>query len=78
MQQSLLKIKCADDKKDASYYLGKKVALIIIRKHHKKTVWGKIIRTHGNNGVVRAKFNHNLCPHWMGATCRVMLYPQRD
>eukprot|EP00766_Chilomastix_caulleryi_P000833 gnl/Chilomastix_caulleri/1810.p1 GENE.gnl/Chilomastix_caulleri/1810~~gnl/Chilomastix_caulleri/1810.p1 ORF type:complete len:67 (+),score=15.05 gnl/Chilomastix_caulleri/1810:504-704(+) len=36
MQQSLLKIKCAEDKKAASYYLGKKVAAIIIKKHQKK------------------------------------------
>ena len=42
-----------------------------------RCVWGRIRRTHGDNGVVRASFANNLPPRAMGATLRVMLYPSR-
>ena len=42
-----------------------------------KTIWGRIGSAHGNNGVVKAKFSKNLPPRAIGATLRVMLYPQR-
>jgi len=32
---------------------------------------------HGNNGVVKARFQTNLPARGMGSTVRVMLYPQR-
>jgi large subunit ribosomal protein L35Ae len=40
-----------------------------------RCVWGRIRRTHGGNGIVRASFAKNLPPKAMGATLRVMLYP---
>lgn len=42
-----------------------------------QTIWGRISRAHGNTGAVLARFNHNLPPRAIGATLRVMLFPQR-
>jgi large subunit ribosomal protein L35Ae len=58
-QFALLKIKGLNDKKDASYYFGKRVAYIFkaktLRNNTKfRTIWGKVVKTHGNSGLVRA------------------------
>ena len=79
--QALLKIQGANSTCAANYYLGKRVAYITkVNKLQSNTkyrvTWGKIIKTHGNNGVVRAKFNPNLPAKALGSTVRVMLYPQ--
>lgn len=42
-----------------------------------QTIWGRISTTHGNTGAVLARFNTNLPPRAIGATLRVMLFPQR-
>ena len=42
-----------------------------------QTKWGRIGSPHGNNGVVKAAFPKNMPPRAIGATLRVMLYPQR-
>ena len=75
--QALLKIEGLNDKKEAQYYLGKRVVFIYKAKAGYKTIWGRICSQHGNNGVVKAKFLHNLPPRGIGAQVRVMLYPQR-
>ncbi|KAF7504661.1 60S ribosomal protein L33B [Endocarpon pusillum] len=77
---SLLKIEGVDDPKAASFYLGKKVAFIYRASKERqgskiRVIWGKVTRPHGNSGVVRAKFRHNLPPKSFGASVRVMLYP---
>jgi large subunit ribosomal protein L35Ae len=62
------------------FYLGKRVAFIYRASRERqgskiRVIWGKVTRPHGNSGIVRAKFNHNLPPKSFGASVRVMLYP---
>ena len=75
--QVILKLEGLNDKKEAHYYLGKRVVYIYKSKLGFKTIWGRIRSHHGNNGLVLAKFLHNLPPRAIGAQLRVMLYPQR-
>ena len=79
--QALLTLEHVHDNEAASYYFGKRVAYVYkartIKKNSKyRVIWGRIIKTHGNNGTVRAMFPKSLPPQAMGATLRVMLYPQ--
>ncbi|KAK5706785.1 60S ribosomal protein L33B [Elasticomyces elasticus] len=77
---SLIKIEGVDDPKAASFYLGKKIAFVYrgkreIRGTKIRVIWGKVTRPHGNSGLVRAQFKHNLPPKSFGAMVRIMLYP---
>lgn len=85
-QQSRLQIEGLKDRKDTGFYMGKKVVYIYKaptakrtstspKKTRYRTIWGKIIAPHGNNGVVKAKFRNNLPPCSIGKPVRVMLYP---
>jgi large subunit ribosomal protein L35Ae len=75
---SLIKIKGADDKKAAEFYIGKRVAFITKAANGTFRVnWGKVCRHHGSNGVVRCRFSRNLPPQAIGGRVRVMLYPSR-
>ena len=79
---ALVKIQGLTDKKDVDFYLGKKIAYIYKAKSLKngtqfRVIWGKVVRAHGSNGVVRAKFAKNLPAEAMSKSVRVMLYPSR-
>eukprot|EP00045_Choanoeca_perplexa_P020693 m.4866 g.4866 ORF g.4866 m.4866 type:complete len:109 (+) comp7248_c0_seq1:62-388(+) len=80
---SILHIDGVTSKKDAAFYCGKRVAYVYRAENTTKTgkkirvIWGKVIRSHGNGGAVRAQFKSNMPARAMGATLRVMLYPSR-
>ncbi|OMJ29872.1 60S ribosomal protein L33-A [Smittium culicis] len=79
---SLIQIEGVNDKKDTSFYMGKRIAYVYRGKREingtrYRVIWGRISRPHGNSGVVRARFRNNLPPRAMGASVRIMLYPSR-
>lgn len=86
--QSLIKIDGVENKTDTPFYFGKRVAYVYrVHKRGKargdkkpskhRVIWGRVMKAHGGNGVVRAKFARNLPARAMGARVRVMLYPSR-
>ena len=78
--QALLKIEGVASKEEAEFYVGKKVEAPIKSKvvdRSKTSNWGTIIGVHGNNGVVRAKFDRNLPPSFLGTNVRVFLFPSK-
>lgn len=78
--QSLIAVQDVASKREAKFYIGKRIAYVykVSKKRHSKpykVIWGKIIASHGNNGLVRAKFRSNLPAKAMGNAVRIMLYP---
>ena len=80
--QALVHITGCVDRTSSKFYHGKRVAYIWKGKNsttgkNYKCRWGKVIASHGNGGGVRVKFQKNLPPRAMGASVRVMLYPNK-
>lgn len=79
---SLVQIEGVDTPEDAKFYLGKRIAFVYRGSTEKngskvRVIWGKVTRTHGNSGIVRARFRKNLPAQSFGASLRVMLYPSQ-
>ncbi|CAI0411055.1 unnamed protein product [Linum tenue] len=77
---SLIQIEGVNTKEEVAWYAGKRLAYIYKAKvkkdgSHYRCIWGKVSRSHGNSGVVRAKFTSNLPPKSMGDRVRVFMYP---
>ncbi|TIA98680.1 hypothetical protein E3P95_02374 [Wallemia ichthyophaga] len=73
---SIIQVEGATKTEDAKFYLGKRIAYVYKGKKavngtKVRVIWGRCTRTHGNSGVVRAKFSSNLPPVTFGATCRI-------
>jgi len=82
MHQAIIHIENCKDKEGARFYQGKKVAYIqkvknTVNNTRFRVQWGKVMAPHGNAGGVRCKFAKNLPSQAMGATVRVMLYPNK-
>ena len=74
---ALVHIEGLNSRKEAQYYLGKRIVYVYRTKNGYKSILGRICSQHGNNGTCKAKFLRNLPPKAIGSTLRVMLYPQR-
>ncbi|SBS84021.1 60S ribosomal protein L35ae, putative [Plasmodium ovale] len=77
---TLISIRNVHTKKHAQFYVGKRVAYVYrTKKHHDgvkiKCIWGKVCRTHGNSGVIRAKFKTHIPPKAFGDRVRILMYP---
>ena len=76
---SLLQIEGVRVPSDAEFYLGKRVAYFYsakraIKGSKTRAIWGRITRTHGNSGAVRAKFTSNLPPKSFGSAVRIVSF----
>ncbi|EAT48081.1 AAEL000823-PB [Aedes aegypti] len=85
---AILKVEGCRNRKNALFYIGKRCVYVYRgkaklnapgaeKKSNIRAIWGKITRSHGNSGSVRARFKTNMPGHAMGHRIRIMLYPSR-
>nr|ABN54485.1 ribosomal protein L35Ae [Oncopeltus fasciatus] len=84
---ALLSVEGCSTKTDSQFYVGKKCVFVyrgknrtrvpgtLKRKTKVRAIWGKVTRTHGCSGAVRAKLKSNPPATAMGRRIRIMLYP---
>merc|ERR1712010_181702 len=58
MNQAIVKLEGVNDDKGCQWYLGKRVAFV--QKSRSRVIWGRVMRSHGQSGNVKVKFNSNL------------------
>jgi large subunit ribosomal protein L35Ae len=80
---SLIQVEGVQTTKDAQFYLGKRIAYVYRAKREVngskiRVIWGRIARTHGTNGVVKARFRNNLPPKSFGASVRIVSSPYQS
>lgn len=81
-KHAILQVEGCTERKSSKFYHGKRVAYVYkalnkTKGTNMKCIWGTVNSSLGNNGLVSASFRRNLPPRAMGATVRVMLYPNK-
>ena len=75
---SLIQIEGVNTTEEVNWYLGKRIAYVYKAKTKKngtlyRATWGRVVKPHGNSGVVRARFKTNLPPSSL-ASVSISLY----
>ncbi|KAF9961280.1 60S ribosomal protein L33A [Mortierella alpina] len=74
---SLVQIEGVKTAADTEFYLGKRIAFVYRAKREVngskiRCIWGRITRSHGGSGAVKARFRNNLPAKSFGASVRVV------
>mmetsp|Transcript_11621 Transcript_11621/g.21289 ORF Transcript_11621/g.21289 Transcript_11621/m.21289 type:complete len:142 (-) Transcript_11621:541-966(-) len=87
---SLLAIKGVKTRRETSFYMGKRVVYMFKALKKKgcagsrqkpelmskvRRIWGRIVKPHGQSGMVRAVFKPNLPAQAIGNRVRLYMYP---
>mmetsp|Transcript_118891 Transcript_118891/g.167035 ORF Transcript_118891/g.167035 Transcript_118891/m.167035 type:complete len:165 (+) Transcript_118891:30-524(+) len=85
MHTALVNIEGVRTQEAARWYLGKRVCWVHKglrtkrgvrgRESKVRATWGRVMRIHGNSGIVRCKFSPNLPAHAIGSRIRVYMFP---